>query len=88
LFALGSRVSFGGASSVLIPAGADSAFLAGAGGSVPFALHTPVPSQGMAAPGLLLCSALPTVNRPSELPERTPSYTTPESNAMGTGSAL
>ena len=88
LFAFGSRVNRGGASSVLIPAGAFSAFLAVTGGSVPFARHTPVPSQGIAAFGLLLCSALPTVNRPNELPERTPSYTTPESNAIGTGSAL
>ena len=89
LLAFGSRVSRGGPSSAaLIPAGADSAFFAVSGASVPFARHTPVPSQGIAAFGLLLCSALPTVNSPSELPVRSPSYTLPESNAIGTGSAL
>jgi len=88
LFAFGSRVSRGGASSPLIPAGAASAFFAVSGASVPFGRHTPVPSHAIAALGLLLWSALPTVNSPSELPDRTPSYTTPESSAMGTGSAL
>ena len=89
LFAFGSRVNRGGPSSAaLIPAGAASAFFAVSGASVPIGRHMPVPSHGIAAFGLLLCSALPTVNSPSELPERSPSYTTPESNAIGTGSAL
>jgi hypothetical protein len=36
----------------------------------------------------LLCSAALTVNRPSEVPARSASYTVPVSNAIGTGSAL
>src|SRR5215831_10182589 len=62
--AFGSRVRRGAASSMPIPAGADSALIAFVGGSLPFARHTPVPSHGIAALGLLLCRALPTVNRP------------------------
>ena len=88
LAALVSRVSLGGASSSPIPTGVPSAFSTLIIGSVPFGRQTPVPSQGIAALALLLCSALPTVNRPSELPVRSPSYTLPESSAMGTGSAL
>jgi hypothetical protein len=71
--ALVSRVRRGGPSSMPIPAGADSALIAFVGGSLQFARHTPVPSHGIAAFGLLLWRALPTVNSPRELPERSPS---------------
>ncbi len=86
--AVGSRVSRGGASASSIPTGVLSAFCGVAIGSVPAGRHAPVPIQGACELTLLLCNALPTVNRPSGLPARSPSYTTPESSDIGTGSAL
>src|SRR5581483_6329314 len=80
---LGSRVSRGGASASSIPTGVLSAFSGVAAGSVPDGRHEPVPIQGACAFTLLLCNALPTVNRPRGLPARSPSYTTPESSDIG-----
>jgi hypothetical protein len=89
-FADGSRVNLGGPSLVSIPTGTGSAFAPFASGSDPFARNAPVPIQVAKAPGaeLFLCSALDTVNNPSEFPVRSASYTVPESSDMGTGSAL
>jgi hypothetical protein len=89
-FADGSRVNLGGPSLVSIPTGTGSAFAPFVSGSDPFGRNAPVPSQVAKAPGveLFLCSALDTVNNPSEFPARSASYTVPESSAIGTGSAL
>jgi len=89
-FADGSRVNLGGPSLVSIPTGTGSAFAPFGSGSDPFGRNAPVPSQVAKAPGaeLFLCSALDTVNNPSEFPARSASYTVPESSAIGTGSAL
>ena len=84
----GSCVSRGGWSAVSMFAGADSAFDTFFAGSDPVARHTPVAIHGVGTLTELLCSALPMVNNPSELPERSPSYTVPGSKAIGTGSAL
>ena len=73
LAVLVSRVSRGGPSSDPIPTGDDSAFATFTVGSVPVGRHTPVPSHGIAAFGLLLCRALPMVKSPREFPERSPS---------------
>jgi hypothetical protein len=89
-FADGSRVNLGGPSLVSIPTGTGSAFAPFVSGSDPFGRNAPVPIQLAKAPGaeLFLCSALDTVNNPSEFPARSASYTVPESSAIGTGSAL
>jgi hypothetical protein len=73
LLAPGSRVSRGGPSVLSIPTGVMLALLAFTGSSIPTGCHTPVPSHGVGALVALLCSALPTVNRPRELPARSPS---------------
>lgn len=78
----------GGSSLLSIPTGTDSAVCGLFAGSVPAGRHNPVPSHGLCTLTELLCSALPTVNSPSELPVCSPSYTVPDSNAIGTGFAL
>ncbi len=85
---VGSRVSRGGPSPLSIPAGTDSAFSALLAVSLPLGTHLPVPIHGLMRLAALLCSALLTVNSPSELPARWASYTVSVSSAMGTGSAL
>jgi hypothetical protein len=65
-----------------------SAFITFFSGSDPVARQTPVAIHGVGTLAELLCSALPIVNSPSELPDRSPSYTVPGSKAIGTGSAL
>jgi hypothetical protein len=85
---VGSRVKRGGSSPGSIPTGVVSAFSAVAAGSLPAGAHFPVPSHGLSTLTALLCNALPTVNKPKELPARSPSYTVPVSSAIGTGSAL
>jgi hypothetical protein len=85
---VGLCVSLGGSSTVSMCAGADSAFSTFFAGSDPVARHTPVAIHGVGTLAELLCSAFPIVNKPRELPDRSPSYTVPESKAIGTGSAL
>ena len=85
---VGVCVSRGGWSAVSMLTGFVSAFITFFSGSDPVACHTPVPIHGVGTLAELLCSALPTVNKPRELPARSPSYTVPESKAIGTGSAL
>jgi len=58
------------------------------GASAPAATHSPVASHGTSALAARLCSALLIVNRPNAVPVFSPSYTMPDSSAMGTGSAL
>ena len=87
-FFAGSRVSRGAPSPVSMPTGTVSALIPVAADSVPAGTHLPVPIQGVATLAAVLCSALLTVNKPAELPERSASYTVPDSNAMGMGSAL
>src|SRR5579863_6610668 len=81
-------VNRGGASVFSNPFGAFSAFIAVFGASPPLASHKPVASHGTSAFAAWLCSALLTVNRPAGAPVFSPSYTVPDSSAMGTGSAL
>src|SRR5580692_318506 len=81
-------VKRGGASVVSIPLGTISAFIPPFGASDPAANHAPVASHGTSALAARLCSALLTVNRPIDTPVFSPSYTIPDSSAMGTGSAL
>src|SRR5580658_5841664 len=63
-----------------------SLFVKRGGASVPAANHAPVASHGTSALAARLCSALLTVNRPIDTPVFSPSYTIPDSSAMGTGS--
>jgi len=88
--ALPPLLSRGGPSLLLvsIPTGTSSAFIVVFATSVPAGSHDPLPIQGVSALAVVLCSAPLTVNNPSELPVRSPSYTVPESSAMGTGEAL
>lgn len=81
-------VKRGGASVVSIPFGTSSAFIPLLGASDPAASHAPVASHGTSALAARLCSALLIVNRPRDTPVFSPSYTVPDSSAMGTGSAL
>ena len=69
LVAFVSWVKRGGASSLPMPTGAASATMAGLVGSMPVGCHAPVAIQGACPLAALLCSALFTVNSPSELPE-------------------
>jgi peroxiredoxin Q/BCP len=85
---VGFRVSRGGSSLVSIPTGTVSALSAAFFVSDPAGSHFPVPIHGLCTLTALLCSALLTVNRPNELPARSASYTVPDSNAIGIGSAL
>lgn len=64
--------------------GFDSALWAALAGLLPAGSQVPAPAQVLLGP----CSAPVTVNSPSEVPVRSPSYTVPDSNAMGTGAAL
>src|ERR1700678_398220 len=80
-------VKRGGPSLVSIPFGTASAFIPLFGASDPAASHAPVASHGTSALAARLCSALLIVNRPNAVPAFSPSYTMPDSNAMGTGSA-
>jgi hypothetical protein len=73
---------------VSIPVGTLSAFNSLLFVSVPVGTQFPVPSHGVCAFAELLCNALFTVNSPIELPVRSASYTVPDSNAIGIGSAL
>lgn len=82
------RLSRGGASLLSIPTGTFSAFSDVFAASDPAGSHLPVPIQGVMLLATVLCCAPSTVNRPRELPVRSPSYTVPESRAMGTGAAL
>lgn len=72
----------------MMSAGFASAFISFLAGSDPAARQTPVAIHGVGTLAELLCNALPIVNSPSELPDRSPSYTVPGSKAIGTGSAL
>ena len=85
---VGVCVNRGGWSVGVTSAGFVSALVTFFSGSDPVARQTPVAIHGVGTLAELLCSALPTVNNPSELPDRSPSYTVPESKAIGTGSAL
>jgi len=85
---VGVCVNRGGWSVGVTSAGFVSAFISFFAGSDPAARQTPVAIHGVGTFAELLCSALPMVNNPSELPERSPSYTVPGSKAIGTGSAL
>jgi hypothetical protein len=71
--ALSLLVSRGGPSPVSIPTGTVSALSAVFGFSVPAGSHVPVPIHGVCTLTALLCSALLTVNKPNELPARSPS---------------
>src|ERR1700722_11904997 len=81
-------VKRGGASVASIPLGTTSAFIPFFGASAPAATHAPVASHGTSALAARLCSALLIVKRPNSVPVFSPSYTMPDSSAMGTGSAL
>ncbi len=89
---VGAVLSFferrGGWSVVSIPRGTLSAFIPPFGASVPTGSHMPVPSHGVTALTALLCRAPFRVNNPTLVPVRSPSYTVPDSRAMGTGFAL
>ena len=85
---VGVCVKRGGWSVGVMSAGFVSAFISFFAGSDPAARQTPVAIHGVGTFAELLCSALPIVNNPSELPDRSPSYTVPGSKAIGTGSAL
>ena len=85
---VGVCVSRGAWSAISMLAGFVSAFTIFFSGSDPVACHTPVPIHGVGTLAELLCNALPIVNSPREFPARSPSYTVPESKAIGTGSAL
>ena len=79
----------GGSSPLLsTPTGTSSALCMVFGASAPCGKYVPVPSHGCALPGLLLCSAPWIVNKPCESPDRSASYTVPDSSAIGIGSAL
>jgi len=66
----GSRVRRGGWSLVSIPTGTIAAVWSVSAFSLPAGAQAPVASHGLRTFGALLCSALPTVNRPRELPVR------------------
>ena len=82
-------VKRGGSSPLLSnPTGTSSALWLVFATSEPRGKYVPVPTQGCALPGLLLCSAPFTVNNPFESPDCSASYTVPHSSAIGMGSAL
>jgi hypothetical protein len=82
------RVRRGGPSLLSMPIGTVSALWVVFATSVPVGTHVPVAIHGADEYGDVLCNAPPIVNNPSELPVRVPSYTMPESSAIGIGSAL
>ena len=84
----GFRVNRGGPSPASIPTGTVSAVCVVFGVSIPTGTQAPVAIHGVWLFAVVLCSAPSDVNSPSELPVRTPSYTVPDSSAIGTGDAL
>jgi hypothetical protein len=68
VFAVGFFVSLGGSSLVSIPSGTDCAVCAVLATSDPAGIHFPMPIHRACTLAELLCSALPTVNSPLELP--------------------
>jgi len=85
---LPDRVNRGGSSVDSRPTGFFSAVSSFFAANAPASSHVPSPIHGFAACGFSLCKAPLTVNNPCETPARKPSYTVPDSSAMGTGAAL